>query len=114
MADTNAVVKRLSTRDKKLREAANMSPDILARDMMLDQEDWNIRELKQAIEKMPEGATKKGLNRKELLKNELLNIQNSMAPIDLGINTMNQSKPQEEKSPIDQVLDFLTNMWSKK
>lgn len=107
MSDTAKI--RLSTRDKKLKKEFQLTPDELARDMWVDQQDYNITELMRAINKAPEGY------KKILLQEELDSIHNSMAEPDLGINAMGSAKPMKITSPsaLDSVKAFLTNMWSK-
>ena len=90
-----------------------MTPDELAADLLTDQSDANLKILRKAIQEMPAGTSKKGINRKTILQNELLEISNSLAPVDLGLGTARQEKNiVQSTSPLDQIKDFLTNMWN--
>ena len=110
-------VVRLSTRDKNLKKQFQLSPAELLADELDSQSDASLAELVNEIMSVKPGISKKGINRKAILESELSRIKDSIAPVGLGINAMNLNTGVTQSvssTPLNQVMDFLSNMWSTK
>jgi len=109
---------RLSTRDKNLKKQLQLSPTELLMDDIHDQSDTNYAELRTAIAEQKNPKLKQILiaEHDRLLENRdrVLKVVSDLMPVESP--DVNTAPKQESTSPsvIDQVTEFLSNMWSKK
>lgn len=103
---------RLSTKDRKLKQQFQLSPEELMLDEIGNQDSSSLEELRTAISK-----AKPGSRQRMILEDELIRIKDVMTPVGLGIDAVpsGTQKTPLPNSPdvLNQIKDFLSNMWSK-
>jgi Mg/Co/Ni transporter MgtE len=103
--------RRLSTRDKKLRQSLLLSPDELLADLVTDHRASNVDELIRTIDRTKNKATK------QILNGELLGIQMRTEQFDQspGITVPKQTEQtteQKAQSTIESLLHSIKNIFA--